>query len=293
MHAVATPVFEVDVLDDRVNALAGDKPIATFGLDALNDIFGGLFPGQNYAICTRPSVGKTTLALQEADKLAGDGHSVIFVSAELPQHKLLAKSLARLSRGELTLSMVADAADPEHPKHDCFKAAIEEYREKIAPNICITGPITVTDLGCIAASCIHERGQVPILFVDYLQLLACGSASEPFMDERLAIASCVKGLRDISNCYGSPIIALSSITRAAYGTKKPDLSMFGGSSAIEYGFDAAIYLTEDDEKAESRFGFSGDEAKRLQLIVLKNRYGSLGTTKLSFDGAHATFSDRA
>ena len=63
-------VFELDVLDEHVHALQEDKPIASFGLDALNSILGGVYPGLNYAIGTAPGKGKTTLALQEADKLA-------------------------------------------------------------------------------------------------------------------------------------------------------------------------------------------------------------------------------
>ena len=70
-------VFELDVLDEHVHALQEDKPIASFGLDALNSILGGVYPGLNYAIGTAPGKGKTTLALQEADKLAADGHPVI------------------------------------------------------------------------------------------------------------------------------------------------------------------------------------------------------------------------
>ena len=66
-------VFELDVLDEHVHALQEDKPIASFGLDALNSILGGVYPGLNYAIGTAPGKGKTTLALQEADKLAADG----------------------------------------------------------------------------------------------------------------------------------------------------------------------------------------------------------------------------
>lgn len=81
-------VFELDVLDEHVHALQEDKPIASFGLNALNSILGGVYPGLNYAIGTAPGKGKTTLALQEADKLAADGHPVIYVSAELPAHKL-------------------------------------------------------------------------------------------------------------------------------------------------------------------------------------------------------------
>lgn len=45
----------------------------------------------------------------------------------------------------------------------------------------------------------RERGEVPIVFIDYLQLLACGvTADQQFIDERLAITACVKGLREIS-----------------------------------------------------------------------------------------------
>ena len=47
-------VFELDVLDEHVHALQEDKPIATFGLDALNSILGGVYPGLNYAIGTAP-----------------------------------------------------------------------------------------------------------------------------------------------------------------------------------------------------------------------------------------------
>lgn len=103
-------VFELDVLDEHVHALQEDKPIASFGLDALNSILGGVYPGLNYAIGTAPGKGKTTLALQEADKLAADGHPVIYVSAELPAHKLIEKSLARLSDGKVALSEVSSCA---------------------------------------------------------------------------------------------------------------------------------------------------------------------------------------
>lgn len=283
------PVFESAVLDERVRALSGDRPIATFGLKALDDLLGGIYPGQNYACGAIAGGGKTTLYSQEADKLARDGHPVVFVSAELPQHKLLAKSLARLSRGALTLGEVAAAASPEHPKHEAFLLALDEYRATIAPNLCITGPLNVTELGYLVSGIVNERAQIPILFVDYLQILACGSPSEPFVDERLAITACVKGLRSISNCYGCPVFVLSAITRNAYGSKKPGLGVFGGSSSVEYGFDAALLLTEQEEPPE--YPFDRHPGTRLKLTALKNRYGATGTASLVFDAAHATFYD--
>ena len=142
----------------------------------------------------------------------------------------------------------------------------------------------------------RERNEAPIVFVDYLQLLACGiTAGQQFIDERLAITACVKGLREISNLYGSPIIALSSTTRKSYESgksSKPNLGMFGGSSTVEYSFDSVLFLADDDGKPDHAFEPPA-VGTPLKLIALKNRYGTLGEARLDFDGAHATFLDRS
>lgn len=288
-------VFESDKLDEHLSDLKGDQPVAHFGLKALNDILGGVYPGLNYAIGTAPGKGKTTLALQEADKLAGDGHPVVYVSAELPAHKLLEKSLTRLSGTELALSEVASAAAADHPKHGIFETALGMYRNRIAPNLCITGPLNTVELSNLVGLVACERNEPPIVFVDYLQLLACGTtADQQFIDERLAITACIKGLREISNLYGSPVIALSSTTRKSYESgksTKPNLGMFGGSSAVEYGFDSVLYLADDNGKPSFPYEPPASGTP-LKLIALKNRYGMLAEARLDFDGAHATFLDR-
>lgn len=288
-------IFESDVLDEHVNALQGDRPIALFGLKALNGILGGVYPGQAYAIGAGPGSGKTTLASQEADKLAADGHPVVYVSSELPAHKLLEKSLARLSDNGLALSEVSNAATVDHPKHEVFEAALNAYRDCIAPNLCITGPLNTVELSNLVGLMARERNEAPIVFVDYLQLLACGvTAGQQFLDERLAITACVKGLREISNLYGSPVIALSSTTRRSYESGKssrPNLGMFGGSSTVEYSFDSVLFLAADDGKPYHAFEPPA-VGTPLKLIALKNRYGTLGEARLDFDGAHATFLDR-
>ena len=234
--------------------------------------------------------------MQETDKRANDGHPVIYVSAELPAHKLLEKSLARLSGNELALSEVADAAAEDHPKHEAFEAALNRYRNRIAPNLCITGPLNTVELSNLVGLIARERNEAPIVFVDYLQLLACGiTAGQQFIDERLAITACVKGLREISNLYGSPIIALSSTTRKSYESgksSKPNLGMFGGSSTVEYSFDSVLFLADDDGKPDHAFEPPA-VGTPLKLIALKNRYGTLGEARLDFDGVHATFLDRS
>lgn len=282
--------FEAERFDKCIEALASDAPISKFELKALNELLGGVYPGLICTIGATPGSGKTTLLLQLADALAAAGHAVIFVSCELSESKLLQKSLSRLSGKVLPLGEVVDASSPEHPKHEVFLDAVEQYRNTIAPNIAITGALNVTELGHLVATCKSERRQTPVIFVDYLQLMACGNPSNAFIDERLAITACVQGLRDISVFYGSPIFALSTIIRSSYTKKSPDLGVFGGSSAVEYSFDAALYLVREDDKPE--FSHEGAFSTPLNLIALKNRYGSLGTAKLEFDALNATFHDR-
>lgn len=282
--------FEAERLDRCVETLAGDAPIAKFGLRALNDLLGGVYPGQIVTLGATPGGGKTTLVLQIADSLAEAGHPVVFVSCELSEPKLLQKSLSRISKGDLALGEVVGASSPEHPKHEVFLDAVERYRNTIAPNISITGALNLAQLGHLVSTCRSERGQAPVVFVDYLQLLACGNSASAFIDERLAISACVQGLRDISTFYGAPVFALSTIVRNYYTKKSPDLGVFGGSSAVEYSFDAALCLVHDDDKPE--FPHEATLGTPLKLVVLKNRYGSTGSVKLGFDAEHATFRDR-
>lgn len=286
MHALATPVFEADVLDEHVRDLAGDLPIAAFTLRSLNGLLGGVFPGRMTTLGATPGAGKTTLMQMMAEDLATQGLPVIFVSTELPAPKLLAKSLARLSNGRLEVGDVAAAADPGSEKHGVFADALELYRERVAPNLCIMTEYNLASITRAIGSCADERGKTPVLFVDYLQLAAT-SGADPFVDERLAIAACVKGLRDLSNCCRAPIFAISTITRSDYGKKSPNLSIFGGTAAIEYSFDSALLLTEDPNPGPSRNARFGD--RPMLLTALKNRYGSLGDATLGFDCAHATF----
>ena len=289
MRNLAIPTFEADVLDEHVQELTGDVPVAKFSLQAVNDLIGGVFPGRMTALGATPGAGKTTLMQQMAEDLAAQGLTVIFVSGELPASKLLAKSIARLSNGALNVSDVSAAANPGSEKHAAFADALDLYRSRIAGNICILPEFNLTEINQIVSGCITNRGKTPVLFIDYLQLIAT-SGAEPFVEERLAISACVKGLRELSNCCRVPIFTISTITRGDYGKKSPTLSAFGGTATIEYSFDTALLLTEDPEPESSQHGVYGD--RPMLLTALKNRYGPTGVTRLSFDCAHATFREQ-
>ena len=67
-------VFESDKLDEHLSALEGDQPVAHFGLKALNDVLGGVYPGLNYAIGTAPgkrSAGPSLICSRQMGKSCG------------------------------------------------------------------------------------------------------------------------------------------------------------------------------------------------------------------------------
>lgn len=282
MQPLTSPIaqleFEDAVLDRHLGLIAMDKPKAVFDFEPANRLLGGIYPCQMTAIAAVPGAGKTTLMCQLADGVAASGNPVIFVTEELPTHKLVHKSLVRLSEGALTLGDIPESAMAD----EAFEVALERYRTTIAPNICYASVSTVADIGRLVGECIHICNKIPVVFIDYLQLLATKAAA-PFADERLAINDCVTQLRAVCNTYGASMYVVSSVSREFYGSKPPSLKMFGGASTVEYSFDNALYLHEDKERC------TAFNCKALKLTAIKARYRTLDSASITFDGAHAVF----
>lgn len=276
--------FEDSLLDKHLELIGTDRPDLMFGFPPFDWLLGGVYPGQMTAIGATPGAGKTTLIGQLADGIASQGHPVLFITEELPAHKLIAKSLVRLSKGALTLGSLSESSTRDEIASEALEAAIARYRSEIAPNICFENVSSVADVGRLIGECQNLRGITPVVFVDYLQLLATKSAA-PYADERLAITQCVTELRGICNAYGSPMLVVSSISRDFYGKKSPSLKMFGGAAVIEYTFDNALFIQEDTGRCVANGG------KALSISAIKSRYRALESVSIAFYGAFATFGE--
>ena len=283
-------VFESDLLDRHIEEMGGTKPIAHIrSLPGLDRLIGGITPGLVTALAAQPSCGKTTLLKQVADDLAEQGHPVIFYSAELPAYRITQKGITRLSGGAFTLSET-NGTTPGNG--DAFERACHLYAEKVAPRSCIIdGEVSVAELCRRVGDCVLASEKTPILMVDYLQLVATSTADIP-MDERTAITSCVRDLGNIAKCYDVPVFVLSSIQRTKYDDPNVGVDVFGGSQGIDYGIDNGLYLCVDGKDKRERQLNMEAQVRPVVVRALKARYGSLGSAKLDFDAAHATFRDR-
>lgn len=281
------PLSEDMLLDNDINSMRLPSPLITTGFDQLDRLIGISYTGLMYALGAQPGMGKTTLAAEIADNIAAQGHPVLFVTQELPRPRLLAKSLVRLSDGNLTLSNISEAISEGSHLHSELSKAKECYRKTIAPNIYYATVDDITEIDRLASDIRNRRSQSPIIFIDYLQILAaCGDA--PYLDERLAIAGCVRHLRSMCNAFETTIFAISSVTRGAYEGKSSrkasaSLDIYAGTSAVEYSFDGALFLSADSER------LAPDGMCPVSIAALKNRYGELGSISMDFDGAHAAF----
>lgn len=276
--------FEIDKLEEHVKQVLEDSPLLHLkSLPEIDDLIGGIRRGLVTVIGAQPGCGKTTLVGQMADDVATQGHPVIFISAELPSFRIAEKSILRLAGAALPDDKNAEGWS------EAFRSAARSYGADIAPNTCIVDDlISKAQLTQLISDCQHAREKTPVVFIDYLQLLATSGLAVGG-DERIAIANCVRDLSDIAKTCESPIFVVSTVSRQNYGKQDVGLDVFGGSQNIEYGIDNALYITIEGANKRDVQANSEKTLRPVVVRALKVRYGTISTAYLDFDAPHATF----
>lgn len=268
------------------------------GFDSLDEaIGGGLYPGL-YFMGAISSMGKTTLLLQIADQLAKQGFSVLYYSLEMGAEELIGKSISRythtlnpfkaFSLFEILHSNFNRKSDLER---QALAQAIELYKNEVAHHLQIiegVGNIKVSDIRSQAMKLKEVTGVSPIIFIDYLQILAPEEDDKRATDKQVTDKAVVE-LKRLSRDLDTPIMAISSINRSSYA-EPVTLSSFKESGAIEYGSDVLLGLQpygmvpypgkKDDLKRKNIEAIDRckkeKKERRLVVTVLKNRNGIVG-----------------
>lgn len=288
-------------------------------LDDLNqNLYGGLHEGL-YIIGAISSLGKTTFCLQLADQIAERGKDVIFFSLEQSKYELASKSISRntyieaKSRGMNAKDNALESqriinsrryVNITNTGRMILSSAIERYSES-AKNLYIYEGryegerLSVTHIKSIVTKHIERTGNKPVIFVDYLQILApVDTRSTDKQNTDIAVFE----LKELSREYGIPVVAISSFNRENY-TDPVSMKSFKESGAIEYSSDILLALQyvgmeyrdgETDKNRDSRIRRLNKENRQkkkerkpveLELICLKNRNGE--TFNKTFNLIHA------
>lgn len=286
-----------NLLADFLETNALDMPCVSTGFKTFDEeMDGGLYPGL-YVLGAISSMGKTSFMLQLADQIAAGKKDVLFFSLEMGAHELIAKSLSRFSYIEAfktadnavytrTITNVERRADMTMNQRISYDKAVDEYYLNVSNNLWYfesIGDIGVEDIKARIKKHAEVTGRVPIIFIDYLQILK--PINETWTEKRNTDKAVLE-LRKLAREYNTTIFIISSLNRSSY---KGDISMdaFKESGAIEYGSDvllglqprgmaAGSYKKDEKNNIELVEDTKSRELRELELKVLKNRTGRTG-----------------
>lgn len=242
---------------------------------------GGIHEGL-YIIGAISSLGKTTFSLQLADQIAAAGTDVIFFSLEMSKIELIAKSISRYSFQDAGLEKEKDrfvARDTSQilnnrrykyysrRERETISNAIELYSLP-AQNIYIYEGrykgqrLNVQHIKEIAREHREKTGKTPVIFVDYLQIIA---PADPRGNDKQNTDTAVFELKELSRDLKTAVFAISSFNRDNY--KEPvNMASFKESGAVEYSSDVLFglqYAGMDYQEGESE----KDRSRRLRDLM--------------------------
>jgi len=287
IDSLLTQAFErIDELHKKGGKLRG----LPTGFPDLDNLLAGLQKSDLIILAARPSVGKTSLALDIARQAAiASKEGVGIFSLEMGKEQLVDRMLCAQAGVSLWKMRTGNLSDKEG---DNDFVRIGEAMGKLAE-----APIYIDDSGSltimeIRAKCRRlqmEKG-LGLIVIDYLQLMeGRGKHSDNRVQE---IAEISRGLKSIARELNVPILALAQLSRAVEATHPaiPKLSHLRDSGSIEQDADIVMFIYR---KAADR-GFNveelpADERHLAELYIAKHRNGPTGKVNLFFDETTTSF----
>ena len=262
----------------RIDALQDGGAESSRGLKThyadLDRKLNGLVPGGLYVIAGRPSMGKTSFALNILDHVCvRDGHAGVLFTLEVTKEQIAENMLCANARVDMHKLVHGDLSE-------------EDYgRIPQAAGRMVRAPLYVDDtpgltLGRLRAKArrLKARHDIKLIVVDYLQLLTLGVRDVE--SRQMEISRLSAGLKQTARELGVPVITLSQLNRSVEQRqdKRPLLADLRESGSIEQDADAVMLLFREEyyntEKLEAR--------GQAEVILAKNRNGPTGSVRLLF-----------
>jgi replicative DNA helicase len=272
----------IDLLDKR-HQNQGELTGVSTGFRELDKMTAGLQPGDLIVVAGRPSMGKTTFAINIAENAAiGSNTHVAVFSMEMSREQLalrMISSLGRVNQSHLRTGLFGDQ------EWSCINSAISLMKN--APIfIDDTGALTPTEIRARARRLKREHG-LGLIVIDYLQLMTVHGNKENRATE---ISEISRSLKALAKELAVPVIALSQLNRSVEQRqdKKPVMSDLRESGAIEQDADLIMMIYRDEvyDQNTTRKGIA-------DIIIAKQRNGPIGDVQLTFLGEFTKFENFA
>jgi replicative DNA helicase len=284
-HVISDSAKEMKVTIKEANAViakmlmrSGELTGVASGFTDLDKLTFGFQKQEMIVLAARPSIGKTSLALNFAEHAALPLHPdrvppvpALVFSLEMSSSQLALRMLC--SRARVPMQRLREGFASNEDKDKLGQAARE--LEKAPLFIDDSGKLTIMELRAKARR-LHGRQKLGLIVVDYLQLISPADGNVP-REQQVAEAS--RGLKALAKELDLPVVVLSQLNRSSEKDQRMTrLSDLRESGSIEQDADVVLMLARPKE-ADEKFQVAADQA---ELIIAKQRNGPVGELKLTF-----------
>ncbi|WP_297186204.1 replicative DNA helicase [uncultured Porticoccus sp.] len=273
----------VERIDQLFNSDADITGLST-GFADLDEKTSGWQPSDLVIIAGRPSMGKTSFAMNMAEHaVLHQEKPVLVFSMEMPASQLIMRMMSSLGKIDQTKLRAGNLSEDDWPRLSSAASRLKDRPLFIDD----TPGITPMELRNRIRQVTREHGQPGMVLVDYLQLMSGSVATENRTNE---ISQISRELKNIAREFNCPVIALSQLSRNLENrpNKRPINSDLRESGAIEQDADVVVFIYRDEVYNEE----SPDKGVA-EIIIGKQRNGPIGTCKLTFLGKYTRFENLA
>ncbi len=257
----------------------------TTGFTDLDGQTSGMQPADLIIVAGRPSMGKTTFAMNIVENaLLSSGQPILVFSMEMPADSIVMRMLSSLGRIDQTRMRSGRLEEDDWPR---LTSAVSLLKDKPL-YIDDTAGLSPTEMRSRARRIARENGgKLGLIMVDYLQLMRVPGMTEGRTAEISEISRSLKGLAKELSC---PVVALSQLNRSLEQrpNKRPVNSDLRESGAIEQDADVIMFVYRDEVYNEDT-----PDKGVAEIIIGKQRNGPIGTVRLAFIGKFTKFEDLA
>lgn len=265
-------------------ALSGETNSLSTGFPSIDNILGGLSPGELTILAGRPSMGKSALAAQIAMNVAEAGTPVGYFSLEMSRESCIHRMIS--VKAGVNLEHLSESRT--HLLRDYDFDNIEQAAQDIERM-----PLFIDDNSYVSIFNLRARARrhkqrhnIGLLVVDYLQLMEGAGGKDTNRTQE--VGSISRGLKRLAGELKIPVLALAQLNRSVESreNKRPHLSDLRDSGEIEQDADAVVFIYRPSYYADP-----GADSGLAQVIVAKQRNGPLGTIDMQFEQRYVRFKE--
>lgn len=273
-------VNKIETLFEQEGAITG---VSTGFID-LDNMTSGLQPADLVIVAGRPSMGKTTIAMNMAESVAIESKKVVAVfSMEMPADSLVMRMLSSLGGIEQNKVRSGKLEDEDWPRLTSAMSLLGEAKMFIDD----TPALSPTEVRSRARRLMRDQGQLGLIVIDYLQLMQSPASGDNRVQQ---ISDISRGLKSLAKELNVPVIALSQLNRnlEQRPNKRPLMSDLRESGGIEQDADLILFVYRDEV-----YNRDSPDVGIAEAIIGKQRNGPIGVVRLSFQGQYTRFQNLA